>query len=166
MGKENHNYGRCHLLEARKNTKTAFSTAHHGCICQVGSFPVLFSIWIQAGDTSGKLPGKHRPCPSLPALPSSVACSRPPPRTGDSRDRFLPVHCSNLGYSLKKDKQLPGITELQQESMRIIGMKQIWISSGAEIKDVTVTERGLLLLLSVIQISHADFSTSHLLISE
>lgn len=50
--------------------------------------------------------------------------------------------------------------------MRIIGMKQIWVSSGAEIKDVTVTERGLLLLLSVIQISHADFSTSHLLLPE
>lgn len=77
LGKENHNYGHCHLLEARKNTKTAFSTAHHGCICQVGLSPILFSIWIQAGDSSGELPGIHRPCPSPSALPSSVSCSRP-----------------------------------------------------------------------------------------
>lgn len=114
LGKENHNYGCCHLLETRKNTKTAFSTAHHGCICQVGSVPVLFSIWIQAGDNSGKLPGKHRPFPNPSVVPSSASCSQlrqglcPSPRTGDSRDRFLPVHCSKLGYSLKQDKLLPG----------------------------------------------------------
>lgn len=114
LGKENHHYGHCHLLEARKNTKTAFSTAHHVCICQVGSSPVLFSIWIQAGDYSGKLPGDHRPCSNLPALPSSVSCSRlrqglcPCPRTGDSRDRSPPVHCSKLGYRLRKDQLLPG----------------------------------------------------------
>lgn len=45
-------------------------------------------------------------------------------------------------------------------------MKQIWIYCGVEIKDVTVTERGLLLLLSVIQVSHTVLSTSHPLISE
>lgn len=65
--KENHNYGRCHLLEARKNTKTVFSTAHHGRIYQAGSSPAPFSIWTQAGDYSEKLPGKHRPCPNLSA---------------------------------------------------------------------------------------------------
>lgn len=50
--------------------------------------------------------------------------------------------------------------------MKIIGMKQIWVCSGVEIEDVTVNECRLLLLLSVTQVSHAAFSTRHLLISE
>lgn len=87
------------------------------------------------------------------------------------QDRFLSVHCSKLRYRLNKDKLLPesncaAAGEHEYEIMKIIGMKQIWIYSGVEIKDVTVTERGLLLLLSVIQVSHTVLSTSHPLISE
>lgn len=156
LGKENHNYGSCHLLEARKNTKTAFSTAHHGCICQVGSSPVLFSVWFQAGDNSGSYLGNTDHGQTFQQRILLTAQARAP---SPSQDRFFPVHCSELGYSLKKDKLFPGSNWAAAGELKITGMKQIWIYSGTGIKDVTGTERGLLLLLCVTQVSLAVFST-------